>query len=239
MSAAAPAADVTAVVLVSRGGAPLARTMASLAWTARRLLVDPSGALAAEGWPAGAGAWPADGPAGWVLLLAEGEVASDALASAVAEAVRGTDGAYRVAVECEGFGGAVRLAGRPLRLALRPHRELRVCLGGEISLTADARPRHLSRGAIVGSLAPEPGGAVAALNAETTVLAILAAAAGVRPRCWRLALGGAIGAGRVLFGRARAPLGWGRWITAVFAGYRALLAEAKLWERRELGMAPS
>jgi len=27
------------------------------------------------------------------------------------------------------------------------------------------------------------------------------------------------------------PLGWGRWVAAVLAGYRAFVVQAKLWER--------
>jgi hypothetical protein len=116
---------------------------------------------------------------------------------------------------------------------------VRTRLGGEIELVA-AEARPLAGAAVVRCLPPLPREAVDELNADATALAALAAARGVRPRALRLPLGGLVGGGRVLLGRASARLGWGRWIAAGLAGYRALLAEAKLWEREQLGTpAPS
>jgi len=52
----------------------------------------------------------------------------------------------------------------------------------------------------------------------------------VRPRLGRLALAPVVAAVPLLVARG-GPLGWGRWVAAVLAGYRAFVVQAKLWER--------
>jgi hypothetical protein len=147
--------------------------------------------------------------------------------------------AHRVPVVCEAFGSRLRLAGSAVRLA-HGLPAVRTRLGGEIELATATAARPLAGVAVVRFLPPLPREAVDELNADATALAALAAAGGVRARALRLPLGGVVGGGRVLLGRASARLGWGRWIAAGLAGYRALLAEAKLWEREQQGTpAPS
>ena len=73
--------------------------------------------------------------------------------------------------------------------------------------------------------------AVEALDADAAARASLLHALRVRPRFSALAVAPLAGAAPVLAARG-GPLGWGRWIAAVLAGYRAFVVQAKLWERR-------
>jgi hypothetical protein len=229
---------VTALVVAHRGGAALAATLASLDWATHRYVADPAGVLPPTGWPAGVGRWEAHAQPGWVLLLAEGEVVPATFASAVEAAQREDAHAYRVAVECHAFGGVIRLRGRPVRLGRNGPHAIRVSLGGEFGFATAGEAPVLAGAVVTRHLPPLPGEAVDALNAEATALAALAAAQGVRPRPGRLVSSALAGGARVLFGTGRGRLGWGRWIAAVLAGYRGLLAEAKLWERTQLGVPP-
>jgi hypothetical protein len=229
---------VVALVVAHRGGAALARTLASVDWMARHYVVDPGGVLSPGAWPPNAGHWAAPASSGWVLLLSEGEIVSEGFAAAL-ETIEGTGAAaYRLAVECRAFGGVIRLRSRPVRLRRLAPYEIRVTLGGELAFAGGGRSPVLAAAAVARHLPPLPGDAVDVLNAEASMLAALAAARGVRPRFGRLIASGAAGAARVLFGAGCGRLGWGRWIAAVLAGYRALLAEAKLWERVQLGAPP-
>jgi hypothetical protein len=216
----------------------LAVTLASLDWVARRYVADPAGVLPPAGGPAGVERWGVGEPVGWVLLLAEGEVVPAAFAAAVESAERGDAHAYRVAVECEAFGGVVRLRGHPVRLLRTGRRAIRVFPGGELGFVTTGKVPVLGAAVVARRLPSLPAEAVDALNAEATALAALAAADGVRPRFGRLVSSGLAGGAGVLFGKGRGRLGWGRWIAAVLAGYRGLLAEAKLWERSQLGVRP-
>jgi hypothetical protein len=228
---------VVALVVAHRGGADLARTLASVEWMAERYVVDPGSVLSPGAWPPKTARWTAPGSGGWVLLLAEGEVVSDGFAAALETIDRSDAEAYRLAVECRAFAGVIRLRSRPVRLRRRAPYEIRVALGGELAFAGAARSPVLAA-AVTRHLPRLPGDAIDALNAEASVLAALAAAGGVRPRAARLLASGMTGAARVLFGAGRGRLGWGRWIAAVLTGYRALLAEAKLWERVQLGVSP-
>jgi hypothetical protein len=228
---------VTALVVAHRGGPALAATLASLDWTARRCVADPAAAVAADAWPPGAERWTASDPSVWTLLLMEGECVAPGFAAALASADDGNVAA-RVAIECHAFGGAVRLRGQPVRLQRGRRPEIEVALGGEVAFVTAGDAPLLTGAVVTRRLGTLPADAVDALNAEASALAALAAARGVRPRFARLLGGGVAGAARVLAGRSNAPLGWGRWIAAVLAGYRGLLAEAKLWERAQLGVPP-
>lgn len=236
MTTAGSSAPLTALVVATRGGAALAETLASLAWVTRRCVVDPAGVLAGAAWPDAAEPWTPGSVSGWVLLLVEGERATEALAASVGRAVRESAGAYRLPVAYEAFGTSLRLAGGAVRLVRGVRHDVHVRLGGEIGLESSAPVRSLASAPVVRRLPSLPREAVDALNAEAGALAALAAARGMNARALRLPAAGVVGAARVLLGRAREPLGWGRWITAVLAGYRALLAEAKLWEREQLGV---
>jgi hypothetical protein len=240
VNASAPAAGLTALIVASRGGPALQQTVEAVAFARRRCVIDPAGVLGATETSAAIEPWTPAAAAGWVLLLVEGEFLSAGAAGVLDEVTRGAGPAYRLPVTCEAFGGSVRLAGGALRLARGASPSVRPRLGGDVALAASTTGPTLAGVSIVRRLPPLPREAVDELNADATALAALAAAAGVRPRALRLPLGGLIGGGRVLLGRGSAPLGWGRWIAAGLAGYRALLAEAKLWEREQLGMpAPS
>jgi hypothetical protein len=226
---------LAALVVVHRGGAALERTLASVDWAARRFLVDPAGALSPAAWPAGVGRWPAPADAGWVLLLSEGERAGDELRAILEAAPDDGPPARRLTIEHHAFGGSIRARRGSVRLCRAGCSEVRASLGGNLGFAARGAAPLLPGAVIIDPLLPLPAEAVDALNAEARTLAALAAAHGQRPRFMRLLAGGAAGAAGLLFGKGSGRLGWGRWIAAVLAGYRALLAEAKLWERTQLG----
>lgn len=239
MSEHAPATGLTALIVASRGGPALQQTLDSVAFADRRCLIDPAGVLGAPAARTGIEAWTDATSSGWVLLLLEGEFLAEGSAAVLGAAVRGPAAAFRLPVVCEAFGRRLRLMGSGLRLAHGARGGVQARLGGDVALAAVSDARPLAGASIIRRLAPLPREAVDELNADATVLATLAAARGVRARAVRLPLGGLIGGGRVLLGRGSAPLGWGRWVAAGLAGYRALLAEAKLWEREQLGMPAS
>jgi hypothetical protein len=230
--------SLTALVVASRGGPTLAATLASLDWVPQRCITDPAHVLDSTGFPPGVAAWDGAVTSEWVMLLAEGETVTPAFATAFETLPRGEAAAYRVAMECHVFGGAIRLRGRPVRVARGPRVQVRMALGGEIGFAVTGAVGTLAEASITRAVGALPLEAVEALNADATALASLAAAQGVRPRMRRLAGSALVGSARVLFGRGRSAVGWGRWIAAVLAGYRGLLAEAKLWERAQLEAPP-
>ena len=113
------AADVAAVVLGARGGARLARALASVGWAGERIVIDPAGRLGAATLPPGvrrlespldlAGATEAR----WLLLLREDEVAPPGLAAAVVDATVSGAAAFRIARTLDLRGGTLRLPGAP------------------------------------------------------------------------------------------------------------------------------
>lgn len=226
---------VAALVVAHRGGAPLEATLAGLDWVAQKYVLDPGGALDGASWPAGAAAWTGDAQGRWLVLVAEGERVDAALEGRLAARDAEAADAHRIAVECHAFGAVLRLRRAPVRLVRGGAAPVVARLDGEIAFRATTRATTLAGTAIVRTLPPLPREAVDALNAEAAALAALAVAAGCRPRFVCLLASGLAGSGRALFGRARGRLGWGRWIAAVFGGYLALLAQAKLWERVQLG----
>jgi len=231
------AADVAAVVLGARGGACLARALASVGWARERIVVDPAGRLGAAALPPGVRRLecPLDladaTDARWLLLLREDEVAPAGLAAAVVEATVSGEAAYRIARTLELRGGTLQLPGAPVRLARRDTARLHVGAGASLALG----PPRARAGRIASRLLVEEEdsleSAVAALDAEATALAALLQALDVGPRLAALAAAPLAGAVPVLAARG-GPLGWGRWIAAVLAGYRAFVVQAKLWERR-------
>ena len=141
------------------------------------------------------------------------------------------EAAYRIARTLELRGGTLQLPGAPVRLARRDTARLHVGAGASLALG----PPRARAGRIASRLLVEEEdsleSAVAALDAEATALAALLQALDVGPRLAALAAAPLAGAVPVLAARG-GPLGWGRWIAAVLAGYRAFVVQAKLWERR-------
>ena len=229
---------VAAVVLAGGGGPRLARALASVGWARERIVFDPAGHLAGTVFPGGVrrstrfsdATDVTDQP--WVLLLAEEEIVPPPLADAIAAAVMGPGdaSAFRIGREVRGFGAILNLAGAPVRLARRGVARL--------SLSRDLTPTFVASGGRLGALRPrlivEPAAhltaAVEHLDADTTALAALLHARRVRSRLRLLWMPALAAGAQMLAGRARGKAGWGRWCLAVFAGYRALVAYAKLWE---------
>jgi hypothetical protein len=233
---------VAAVVLASRGGAPLGRALASVAWAGERMVLDPATRLVREPLPRGvrlhAGtAEPSElTTAPWVLLLAEEEIASPEVAAAIAAVVEAprARSAYRIPVVVEGFGATLTPPRPPIRLARRSQARLRIGRGLAVALgPPTGRAGRLAPPLIVRA-AERWSDAVDDLDAQATTLAALLAEHRRRPRLWDLALG-SLGAGaRALIARpARQPAS-ARWFLAVLAGYRAAVAYAKLWERSRM-----
>jgi hypothetical protein len=232
------APTLAAMVLGSRGGPRLARALESVAWAGERALLDPLGRLDDERLPAGVlrtrtGAEGLSAP--WLLLLEEREVVSPVLAAAIMAAIVADAAAgWAIPQELHAGGAVFRLPGAPVRLVRRPGARLRF-RGG---LVPELRPAHGPIRRLTGALVtcgPDSlAGAVVELDADATALAGLLGARRLRPRLWHLVLPPVAGAGRALASRAGRPALATRWTLAVFAGVRALVAYAKLWEMHRL-----
>jgi hypothetical protein len=228
-------AGVAAVVLGARGGARLARTLASVAWAAERVVLDPAGRLVAEPLPADVrcvseAVEPADATdAPWLLLLEEGEVASAALAAAVAAAVAGTPRPHRVGLEVTGLGTRLVPRHHPVRLAPRAGARLVLDRGLGAALAAPGTPAAAAAG-VVAERADTLAEAVRDLDADGATLAALLRAGRVRASVTRMIVAPCAAAGRLLLARRLARTPWGRWHLAVLDGYRAVVACGKLWE---------
>jgi hypothetical protein len=231
-------AEVCAVVLGSRGGGRLARALASVAWAGERVVLDPANRLAAEEVPAGVrrerGPRPADVTrAPWLLLLDEDETVPPALAAAVAEAIRAEAScpAYRIAQEVHALGARLRPRRDSVRLARRDGARLALGRGLAPALSASGTPGQLT-GALEKEGAASLGEAVDDLDAYAGMLAALLDDAGARPGIRTSVMAFLAASGRVLWARGTAPRCWSRWSLALLAGYRAMVAYAKLWELR-------
>jgi hypothetical protein len=242
--------DVGAVVLAGGDESRLARALASVAWAGERVVLDPARRIGAAVLPPGVRrvtGWVeavATSTRGWCLLLVEDEEAPPDLATAVATAVGAPAAprAYRVRQEVRHGATVLRLPGAPIRLARREAAVLRLRGGLGVELRG--------AGGAVGRLpswlrvhrAPRLAEAVAHLEADGASLAAVLHQSGAAPRALPPVVAGAAAAARILAARyapgSRAR-SWGRWTLAVFAGYRPMVAYAKLWElcHREAGAA--
>ena len=245
--------DVAAVILAARGGARLERALASVAWAGERLVVDVAGRVPLHALPPGVVRLTnvADVPdrtrAPWLFLVAEEEAASPAVAAAVAEAlapgnpgIRGRD-AYRVPREVRGFGAAVAPGGAPVRLARRAGAVIGVRAGLAPALVVPGRRAGRLRAALVADVGDSLATAVEDLEADATALAGVLRTCNRAPLLRAATVAMVLAGGRVLCGRRRPtparPQVWARWTLAVLAGYRAMVAYAKLWEGLQLEAA--
>jgi hypothetical protein len=231
-------AEVCALVLGSRGGGRLARALASVAWAGERVVLDPANRLAAEALPGGVRRERRPRPADvtrapWLLLIDEDETAPPALATAVAEAIRGEtpSPSYRVAQEVHALGARLRPRRDAVRLARRD--EARLVLGRGLTPALCATGPS---GRLVGVLEKEGaaslGEAVDDLDAYAGVLAALLVDAGARPGIRTSVMAFLAAGGCVLLARGVTARPWSRWSLALLAGFRAMVAYAKLWELR-------
>jgi hypothetical protein len=230
---------VSALVLASRGGARLARALASVAWADERLVWDPARRLAPGDVPAGARVEHGEpAPSGdWVLLLVEDEVVPPALAAAVGAAVGPPDAgtAFGIRRELHALGATLHLRGAPVRLARRDAARPTLGPGLLPRLAGPAGARRTLAPALEVHAAASLAEIVQDLDADGAALAALLDRARRRPRLGHLVGPPLAAAVPVLTGRAAGRVGWVRWMLAVLVGYRTLLAWAKLWERRWLG----
>jgi hypothetical protein len=250
-----PTAAVAAVVLGAGGGDRLARTLASVAWAAERVVLDPARRLGGSPLPPGARYDAAPDPgqataAAWILLLAEGETVPDALRDAIVAAVRGAPpaAAWRIGLDVGVMDGTLRPGRAPIRLAARGA-GLRVRRDAGVELRAAGAGRPIGRldPPIAVGWAGDLATAVVDLDADTAALAAVLDATAARPSAANLVAGGLAAAAAVLVARAprprhapdtpdaAAPRGLKRavrWAAAVLAGYRVAVAHAKLWESR-------
>ena len=226
------------------GGARLERSLASVAWAPERIVLDPAARLDGRGLPRDvrhvtrAAPLAELGSADWLLLLLEGEAALPTLADACgalsADAPRPQ--AFAVAVEMHALAGSWTPRRAPVRLALRAGAEL-VVRDGRPELAARGTPLGTAAAALVGEPPPSLEFAVQALDAESASLAAWLHARGLRVGVRHLLGPPLAAAGRVLAARGSSTRPWARWVAAVFAGYRALLVPAKVWELRQLAAA--
>lgn len=229
-------APVTAVVLGSRGGNRLRRALASVAWARERVVLDPANRLAGESLPAGV-ARTADASAvtsaPWILVLEESEVVTPELGALVAAATERTaPAAYRIPIEMHALGVALRPVGAPMRLARRHGVRLRIGMSLALEIPPDERGVGRLREPIVCTGADSLAGALDDLDADAGALAGVLHAAGASPALRHLVVTPLLSSARTLAARGAAGPLWRRWALAVFAGYRAAVAQAKLWEFR-------
>lgn len=228
--------EVAAVVLASRGGAPLARALDGVAWAGERIVLDPAARLGAEPLPGGvrrAGEPAEAARAPWLLLVEEHEVVRPPLVTAIAGTLQAPAArAYRIAQEVTAFGTTLRLRHAPVRLVRRDGVRLRLRTGltPELAAGGERAPRLPER--LVTDAVPTLAAAVEELDARATVLAALLHARRVRPHLWHLVVPPLAASARALVAGGSAGGIWGRWTLAVLEGYRAQVAYAKLWEMR-------
>ncbi len=235
---------VLAVVVATRGGADLEPVLASVTWARERAVLDPAGELPATRLPASVRlghdvrAIAALGSVPWVLLLAEDEVASPAVQAAVARVVQEPPAAWVVGLEVETLG--IRFALRRPLVRLGPRAHSRVALDRGLELTLAGTPAPVGR--LDAALRAERGASVAAtvdaLVPESRARAALLAQVGPPPGAVMLAAAPLTALGRVLRAQASGPAGLARWIAAVFAAYRVVLAHARWWEWQQAQPAP-
>jgi len=227
--------DVTAIVLAALGGERLERSLASVAWAPERIVLDPAAGVDGRSVPAGvrhvARAAPLAelGSAPWLLLLLEGEAASPRLADALGD-VSGTQ-ALGVPLELHALDVQWTPRRAPVRLAARAAARL-VIRNGRPELAEHGRA--LSTGVrIVAEAPPSLEDAVRLLDAECGAVAAWLVAEQARVRLGQLVLPPLAAVLRALGAPGSSTRPWARWVAAVFAGYRALLVPAKVWELRQ------
>jgi hypothetical protein len=234
---------VLAVVVATRGGTRLEPALASVTWARERAVLDPAGEVTPARLPpdvrlGGDGvALEALGSAAWLLLLGEHEVATAAMASAVAAAAGGEPAAWCIPVEVETLGARLTARIHPVRLAPRVGSHLALDRTLELELSSPAPRRRLD--AVLHSKVGESvAAAVDALVPESRALATLLAQAGRTPRALAVAGDPLVAFLRTLGAHAPEPAGLARWVAAVFAGYRVALTHAMLWEWQHARPAP-
>jgi hypothetical protein len=229
-------ATVTVVVVASLGGERLRATLDSARWAPRVAVLDPTGRADLSSLPPGAAHWqvgdlPRQIGDDWWLLLAEGELSSDALRAAVLQATAdGRARAYRLPLEFVAFGGTLRPRGGPVRLSrggsvalgISAQGQLSVCIGEQAPYLGEA-VRVPSGGTLIDGVfeLDRDAAAWAALSTSEADVGTL-----------RAARVGSASLLRTLVGRASGRLGWGRLVLAVLHGYRAVLTFGKCWETR-------
>ncbi|HEV7734427.1 MAG TPA: hypothetical protein VGR62_19800 [Candidatus Binatia bacterium] len=229
---------VAVVVVASRGDAKLERTLAAVAWADERVVLDPLGRVEVGRLPAGVehvlsvAALATVGRAPWVMLLREDEILPPEMRDAVAAAMAVGE-PRRVRRELHVLGITLLLRRAPLRLAPRAGSRVVVSRGLELSLRVSRGVPNLEPldPVVVVALASSLAAALDVLDADSSMAAALLEAAGSRPRFRELLLSPCVAMLRVLVAHARRPAGLARWVTAVLLGYRAVAAQAKLWER--------
>lgn len=228
---AAPTLGV--VIVPARGGSDLDAALAAAEWADVRAVLAVTPAPPPTVRDVTTLAEPGDVArldAAWVVLLFEHErIAPDAvddLRAAIADAP--ADAVFALPIMTSLLDMDVRLRRPIARLAPRG---TRLALGGGLSLAFAPRgeTRELevtifrARGATLDR-------AVALMGAEAATLAGLVDRLGGPRGVIRQSVRAAL---RAVTARAvRPPLGLGRWIVAVFEGYRVVVAYARLWERR-------
>jgi len=223
-----------AVVLAYRGGAPLATALDALAWAGERAILDPAGVVRTADVPVGvhlerrADDLSTLGTLPWLLLLAEHEEALPELPAAADAAMAAGPAALRPRLELDTLGVRFVLPAAPVRLAPRVECRLSV----DRSCVPELAAPHPSR-SLDAAIRVHGGDTVAdafdLLQGEGALLSLLLAQLG-KPGRRGLPASPLAALSRVLRARADRRAGLARWVAAVFAGYRVVLAQARCWE---------
>ena len=233
---ATDAARIAVVVVVARGRDELPRALERAAWADERIVLDPADRAAGVQLPmhvvriVDPGALDRAISAPWVVLLGEDEVLDDRGVRAVRAAL-GHAGGEALALGVTTRTLALQVASAPTVLVAPRATPVVVQRGAAVGF--DGRGLRVRR--IDASVVRERGDTLTAaldiLDGETATVAALADRGGSTGRgvVWRSAAAML----RVLLARSPAgPLGLGRWVLAVLDGYRVVVTQAKLWERR-------
>jgi hypothetical protein len=236
---------VLAVVVATRAGQSLTSALGSVPWASERAVLDPTGEVGPERLPPGVGLGrdarrvATLGTAAWLLLLAEHEVASTSLREQLARAVQ-RDGAaaWRIGIEVAALGGRLVPRHAPLRLAPRETSRVVVERGLALALASTAGRVGRLGTCLHAAHGESIEAAVEELGVESRVMAALLAQDAQDAGVARISLSSVAAAARLLLARAPARAGLARWITAVFAGYRVVLAHTRAWEWRQAQPVP-
>jgi hypothetical protein len=228
---------ICAVVLAARGGAALRAALDAVAWADERAVLDPAGIVGGADVAAGvhlgrrADELAALGTTPWLLLLAEHEEARPPFPAAAAAAVAAGPAALSPRLELETLGVRFVMPAAPIRLAPRAGCRVELDRGCGPALVAP-HPRRRLEATIRARGGDTVADAFELLQAEALVVSRVLGQLG-RAGCRHGLLTSPLAASsRVLRARAESPAGLARWVAAVIAGYRVVLAQAQCWEWR-------
>ena len=207
-----------------------------VAWAGERAILDPAGVVRAADVPVGvhlerrADDLSTLGTLPWLLLLAEHEEATPELPAAADAAMAAGPAALRPRLELDTLGVRFVLPAAPVRLAPRVECRLSVDRSCVPELAAPHPSRSLDAAIRVHRRRHGRRRVRPASRARELSFPCSWPSSAARPR--GLPASPLAALSRVLRARADRRAGLARWVAAVFAGYRVVLAQARCWEWR-------